>query len=251
MSKGIVYFVDSKDYKYINELEISIESLRRFHENCPPITLFTNHRNINIDDVDVIKVRHNRYKKFTPKTVNHKRGAKPNRILSLMNSPYEHTLYLDSDTFAICPVLNDIFRLLDSFDIAICHAPLMFGYGLQIPSTFPECNCGMMAYRKSTTQTLFKTWLDLYTERMSGHDQSAFRQALFTSDLRIATMPQQFNWRYDGFPIPKRKRPKNKNKLLKIDWWKRIPMPKLIHNKELQKLYAQGKLEKYCSQYAD
>ena len=256
MDKGIVYNVDDPEkpgrgrppFPFIREVKMSVESLRRYHDPCPPITIFTNHKKVNIPDVNLVHFNHEDYKKVTDQTVSYARGSKPNRIMNLIKTPYEYTIYLDSDTFATRPVLDDIFNLLKTFDIAMCHtAAISEAYGREIPSTFPEYNCGLIAYRKSKCQDLLKNWLELYSAQMSGHDQGTFRQALFHSGLRIATMPQQYNWKYLGtLPTPMNERPANKRALVKMDWWKRIPMPRIIHNSDRQKLYAEGKLEKYC-----
>lgn len=259
MEKGLVYFVDDPHCpgqgrdngdKYISEARISISSMRRFHEPCPPITMFTNHSNCNIPDINLIKINHDEYKNVTEiKDVSHARGSKPNRIMSLMNSPYEYSIYLDNDTFAISPVLNDIYRLLDKFDIALCHSGVVpKGYGKDIPSSFPEFNCGLIAFRKSRCMKLFERWLELYTAVMTSHDQGTFRIAIWESNLRIATMPQQYNWKYKGsLPLIDSEKPKTKKQLVKLDWWKRVPMPRIIHSRVVQQLYTEGKLEKYCA----
>lgn len=257
MDKGLIYFIDDPHCpgldrdngdKYLNEASISISSMRRFHTPCPPVTIFTNHNKCKIDNINLIKINHNDYKKVTNKNVSYARGSKPNRIMSLMKSPYEYSIYLDNDTFAIAPVLDDIYRLLENFDIALCHSGAVpKGYGREVPATFPEFNCGLIAFKKSACMGLFERWLELYSATMSGHDQGTFRAAIWESNLRIATMPQQYNWKYKGsLPLVEAEKPKNKKQRVKLDWWKRVPMPRIIHSRVVQKLYAAGKLEKYC-----
>lgn len=256
MNKGLLYFADDPHCpglgrdngdKYIKEASISIGSMRRFHKTCPPVTIFTNHKECNIPNVNLIKIDHEDYKKVTEQDVSYARGSKPNRIMSLMQSPYEYTIYLDNDTFAISPVLDDIYQLLENSDIAMCHSgAIPKGYGREIPATFPELNCGLIAFRKSKCMGLFERWLELYSAGMSGHDQGTFRVAMWESDLKLSVMPQQYNWRYKGsLPLVDSEKPDNKRALVRLDWWKRIPMPRIIHNRKTQQLYAKGKLEKY------
>ena len=258
MDKGLVYVVDDpidlkydKGNKFIKEAKISIESMRRFHKPCPPITIFTNHASCNIKDINLIQTDHDNYLKnidIRGKRITHVRGHKANCIENLMQTPYEYNLHLDSDVFCITPVLNDIFKLLDNFDMAVVHTGVVSPhYDREIPATYPEFNSGVIAYKKSTCMGLFQKWLDLYTAVMSGHDQNTFRVACWESKLRIAVMPQQYNWKYKGsLPLVDSEKPKDKWELMQLDWWKRVAMPKLIHSREQQKLYAEGKLEKYC-----
>jgi hypothetical protein len=131
------------------------------------------------------------------------------RIEILGESPYDRTLHLDTDTY-IARDASVLFTLLDRFDLAIAHDTHRIPVPLDgIPDAFPEFNAGVIAYRTDALRLLLPRWLELH-ERFapatrkdrSGHadgvsyDQPWLRQALYESDLRIATLPPEFNFRF-------------------------------------------------------
>jgi len=66
------------------------------------------------------------------------------KITCLSESPFENTLYLDTDTLVVEPVW-ELFEILEKFDLALTHAPfrastLSIANGLE---SFPECNSGV------------------------------------------------------------------------------------------------------------
>jgi hypothetical protein len=140
------------------------------------------------------------------------------RIDMIGSSPYERTLFLDSDTY-ISGDLSELFSLMDHFDLAAAHAPVRASYQLDaVPDSFPEYNGGVILFRQSpSVRALFSKWADYYRrdldrlrrseirwrrppERMFYHgdlpDQPTLREALYSSDLRIATLPPEYNCRF-------------------------------------------------------
>jgi lipopolysaccharide biosynthesis glycosyltransferase len=124
----------------------------------------------------------------------------------LPQSPYERTIYLDSDTRVVFPI-DDVFDTLDRFDLAACQdfarkrrtmAANVPPYA-EIPYGLPEHNGGVIAYRRSeATEAFFQDWQKLYYEYREatlGQDQPSFRIALWRNDLRILTLPPEFNVR--------------------------------------------------------
>jgi lipopolysaccharide biosynthesis glycosyltransferase len=124
----------------------------------------------------------------------------------LPQSPYERTIYLDSDTKVVFPI-EDVFETLDRFDLAACQdfarkrrtmAANIPAYA-EIPYGFPEHNGGVIAYRRNeATRVFFEDWQRLYNENREathGQDQPSFRIALWRNDLRILTLPPEFNVR--------------------------------------------------------
>jgi hypothetical protein len=135
------------------------------------------------------------------------------KVRTIARSPYQETLFLDSDTFVVDDV-KDLFLLLDRFDIAATHAPYRVVYRVDgLPDCFPELNTGVMLFRRSDeTQRFFERWLEIYREdrartpswlfaggaRWYGRtlpNQASFRRALYESSLRIATLPPEYNCR--------------------------------------------------------
>jgi len=74
------------------------------------------------------------------------------RIDSLLLTPYDRTLYLDSDTYAV-ESPKEVFQLLDYFDICMAKAPLDRS-AVQINSTELTCaephNCGVILFKKTS-----------------------------------------------------------------------------------------------------
>ena len=148
MKKGILYIVFGDNF--IQELKFSAESVKK-HNPDMHITVFSD-REINcefIDDVKTIEVRHMRPK-----------------IDYISQSPYEKTLFLDTDTI-INHSLEDLFGILDKYDIALAHdlarkrkkfTNTIPEYG-EIPYSFSEVNTGVMAFNKNKrVLDLFEGW---------------------------------------------------------------------------------------------
>ena len=90
------------------------------------------------------------------------------RIANMRRSPFERTIYLDTDTYVVEPIL-DVFELLDSYDLALAHAPAYRGLDdPEVPAAFPEFNCGFVAWRASDRvseflaawEATYRAWLE-------------------------------------------------------------------------------------------
>ncbi len=135
------------------------------------------------------------------------------RIANMRRSPFERTIYLDTDTFVVEPIL-DVFELLDHYDLAVAQAP---GYrGLEdpeVPAAFPEFNCGFVAWRSServseflaSWEATYRAWLERdvlkgpyggeHPSRSPIGDQPAFRRCAWQHGMRIATLAPEYNLR--------------------------------------------------------
>jgi hypothetical protein len=119
------------------------------------------------------------------------------KVLPMLNSPFEKTLFLDTDTY-VCSELSELFKILDRFDILACHIPIQGANSIEgIPTSFPELNTGMVAFRKSeATQQFFERWLRLYEEMGHKADQPAFRRALWEDrNIQSYQLPYEYNLR--------------------------------------------------------
>lgn len=112
---------------------------------------------------------------------------------------FKYFLFLDADAFVQKAEAEEVFDLLKHFDIAAAHAhvrisPLAgkLGEDPLVPKCFPEFNTGVIAFKKSS-MTTFEKWLDIYTSEPVKPDQPAFRKAIYTSDLRVATLTPEYN----------------------------------------------------------
>lgn len=67
-------------------------------------------------------------------------------ILSEENFPDDRNLYLDVDTY-VCGEVDELFELLDSFDIGATYGLRPQSEETNIPDSFPELNTGVLVYR--------------------------------------------------------------------------------------------------------
>jgi hypothetical protein len=121
----------------------------------------------------------------------------------------DRILFLDTD-IEVTGDISGVFRLLDRFDIAVAHAPYRYNEdAADIPDAFPEFNVGVVAVRKSPASlALLQAWRAAYLAQPEWwhNDQVAFRRAVWETDVRVATLPPEFNFRparYDGKSVPR------------------------------------------------
>jgi hypothetical protein len=120
----------------------------------------------------------------------------------------DEVIFLDGDTLLLSPV-PDLFESLKFFDLAVAvGVQYLHSRGIKtdiynflppVPLTFPEWNTGVLAVRMSHEFRLFvrewSRWFGLCRERGFGMDQAAFRSVLVHSKLRVATLPNNWNFR--------------------------------------------------------
>ncbi len=135
------------------------------------------------------------------------------RIANMRRSPFERTIYLDTDTYVADEIVH-VLDLLDNYDLAVAQAPAYRGLDdPEVPVAFPEFNCGVVAWRASEQVTAFleswertyREWLggDVLTGRYGGAnpsrsaigDQPAFRRCAWQHRMRVATLPPEYNLR--------------------------------------------------------
>jgi hypothetical protein len=191
MTQGVVYIASGD--RYVEEAVYSAHSLRA-HSPQLPIVLFSDRdvADSPFDEVRIVPTRHHRPK-----------------VDYLSESPFERTLYLDSDTRVVRP-LDEMFALLDRFDMAMAHC---FARRRQqyvekipeyaaIPYSFPEMNSGVILYAMSAgSKNLFAAWREVYYRYQSvtqGWDQPSLRVALWQTQLALATLPVEYNVRSQG-----------------------------------------------------
>lgn len=121
------------------------------------------------------------------------------RIDVLRSARFDRILMLDSDIEILGPI-TDIFDVLDRFDIALAHdqernGTLSFTFWKkELPPAFAQFNGGVIALRKSEKVDRFLLdWSAAVRDHGIGRDQPALREVLWDSDLRIATLPEEYN----------------------------------------------------------
>jgi hypothetical protein len=127
-------------------------------------------------------------------------------ITHLLDTPYEKNIYLDTD-ITLAADISDIYDLLCKFDLAAKHDPKRTERDNiplpDVPAAFPEYNLGVIAYRKCEKMRQFvDRWLQLYDNRDSEsiHDQPFFRKAAYETDIRLSTLPSEYNCQYAAHP---------------------------------------------------
>jgi len=112
-------------------------------------------------------------------------------------SPFDRTLCLDSEIY-IDGEISEVFDVLEQFDIAAARDPDYFSTQLEeVPESFPEYNTGVIAYNTGKKFDKFiSSWWDEYksTKKSArGENQPSFRRALYFSQIRVATLPTEYN----------------------------------------------------------
>ena len=126
------------------------------------------------------------------------------QILNLERSPYRRTVYLDTDIY-VDEDISDLFQLMEYFDIGLAQTATRKAWDVQgVPDCFPEYNSGVMVYKTGERFSEFvSSWRSIhFSERDSEEtmrNQPSLRKALYESDLRIATLPPEYNCRIN-FP---------------------------------------------------
>jgi hypothetical protein len=119
----------------------------------------------------------------------------------LNHSPFEQTLYLDSDV-RVVGGLEDLFRLLERFELAAAHVRYRFSnrrlriWNLDLPRSFPQLNCGVLLYRNSPdVKKLFADWSGAFHANNFKQDQFVFRELLWLSPVRFYVFGPEYNTR--------------------------------------------------------
>lgn len=126
--------------------------------------------------------------------------ARP-KVDLLTETPFEETLYLDNDTIVRAD-LGSLFDLLEKFEICGAHVQLWHRprhnkrWRTDVPSAFPEINCGVLLYRSSErVNAFFNDWSKAFVEAGFSVDQVTFRELLWESDIKFYVFPTQYNKR--------------------------------------------------------
>lgn len=197
MEKGVFYIATGSSY--INEAIKSAKSLKL--HNQLPVTIHSD-EHIETPVFDKTEILPNPQYDFS------------DSLFTFESLPYDRTLFLDTDTYILGDITG-IFSLLNHFDIAVAHNPYR-NYcnkdesNADIPDSFPQFNTGVVAIRKnSATKKMLDEWNRLFYDKYSfnmDYNQPAFREAIYRSDVRIATLPPEYNYyftypSYAGGPV--------------------------------------------------
>lgn len=216
-TRGVIYCCHGNG-KFLAEAIISAKSVNRaspslkiclFHGYSASI--LSSHDTSIFTDIEEIQFPDNMSERFA----GHMKGFL-GKLCAIKDSPYDHTLFLDTDTKIIKPI-DSMFDLLEKFDIGIAPGPMtqkpVNGEDLlnEIPDTFPEVNTGVILYRKTPKMVAFlEEWKvtfltnkdGLYRMHGKGGDQVSLRYLLWSNeDIRMHIfscqgVPNMFNFRW-------------------------------------------------------
>ena len=127
-------------------------------------------------------------------------GVRFAKLQAMPETRFEQTLLLDADLFVLANI-EDVFSVLDRFDIALTHDQFRNGararntWRREFTNAFPQYNSGVVAYRRTEpVLTFFTNWRDAVLTSKARFDQPCLRESLWESDLRIATLPPEYNF---------------------------------------------------------
>lgn len=188
-SRGVLYIATGAPF--LEAARLAAESVRRTNPGLP-IVLF--------GDKEALEKPHivRAFDAVQPIANPHRRS----KVDQLGATPFERTLYLDTDT-RVYADLSGVFALLERFDVALTHAHARnrartnTPWRAALPAAFPQFNGGVIAYRATPPVLRFlDAWRDAFHAAGFRKDQVTLRELLWQSDLRIATLPPEYNVRY-------------------------------------------------------
>ncbi len=188
-SRGIIYVATGK--RFVDEALVSVRSVKKQMPDIS-IALYTDLPELTsappagVDTVFLLENATNSCR---------------DKIRPLVDSPYEKTLFLDTDTY-LCEPVYDVFTMLDRFDIALAQAPDRYQYNLpDLPDCFTELNSGVIAFRKNErVLALLQRWETTFYQMLekdsqSSRDQHSLRDALYRSSVQFFVLPPEYNFR--------------------------------------------------------
>jgi hypothetical protein len=182
---GVLYFAVGD--RFVREAEVSARSLKT---QTPQIqaAIFCNH-----DVTDVFDYRFD---------VDVTGGLKQLKPFVMRHTPFEKTIFLDTDTF-VADSIHEVYDVLDRFELAAAITPywqVTLGGEITkqgVPVAFPKLNSGVIAYRKTrAVEQLLDEWHRMQVVSR-GQDQKNFRRALYASDVRFCVLPPAYNFRLE------------------------------------------------------
>jgi hypothetical protein len=126
------------------------------------------------------------------------------KIRNIRRSPFERTIFLDTDTF-IVDELVQLLHLLERYDMAVAHTAGYRGFAdPEVPAAFYELNTGVMAWRSNErTAAFLADWEETYVawareepfHSAATSDQAAFRRCAWMHELRLLILGPEYNFR--------------------------------------------------------
>lgn len=186
MDSGYLYVANKR--KFLNEAKISAQSIRQ-HSTLPIAIVCTQElatpEVIDFFDEVVINDDLNNYLYLS-------------KILGMQNSPFDNTIFLDSDTF-VCTDISNLFELSNLVDIATtieCKIHTAVLANIEYKNIIPEFNSGVIFFKRNLqTEKLFSDWLQICTDLNIKIDMPGLREAILKNfkDIKFVILPEEYN----------------------------------------------------------
>jgi hypothetical protein len=195
-SYGIFYVAAGE--KYINEACISARSIKNIN-NSLKISIVCNHKPKEADLFDQIIL--------IDEAVTCRNEGLLFKTKYLYNlSPYERTLFVDTDTFFIGDIESG-FAILNYFDVSMTLDPPDSYFPILCSGEKIDCckpvNTGVIFFRKNEINNyFFQEWLRIYTEKLAQNpylresDQTSCTEALMHASSRFYPLSPEWNTRF-------------------------------------------------------
>lgn len=186
MTKGFLYIANRQ--KFIDEAKIAARSLRDFTDL--PIALVctsdlaSQQLGTTFDEVII-----------NDAMLEHVYLAK---VLGLQNSPFDLTIFMDSDCFVAADISN-VFDLGNLVDIATTIEPMLHTAKLEniaYKNLVPEFNSGVIFFRKNKiTDLIFRDWFEACRKHRIGNDMPGLREAILNNfeAVKFVVLPPEYN----------------------------------------------------------
>lgn len=186
--RGVVYCAVGD--RYAEECRNSINSLIETNSSLQ-ITVFSDSvKAFNDDYSGMLHIRLHRDPTF----------SFFDKIFAIRNSPYTEALFLDTDTI-VCSSVDPLFEVLSAFDLGVACETYTPTSRSRTPQCFPEFNTGVIILKphESSVVRFLDDWGALCATTRGlpdapKHDQPAFREALYSSQVRFCTIPSDWNF---------------------------------------------------------
>lgn len=189
-SNGILYVATGK--KFLDLALISYHHLRKVEPEVK-VAIWTDIKNVDeaSEYFPIVKCLENPSYSYNDK------------IDGLAKSPFQKTIFLDSDTIPIRKFSEQVFRALDYYALV---ARSGMGFNLEWERTsYPECltqfNTGVIAFNSSECGSLFNTWKKIRAVKAESHDQPSFRAAILDEKVRVGELSASYNYLDSNFLV--------------------------------------------------
>jgi hypothetical protein len=184
--RGVLYIAFGEKYRH--EVLTSIASLRRFHPHLPCCIITDSEFGELPAHVEVV---------LREPEIEQPFRAKPRY---LRESPFDRTLFLDTDTTVVGAV-EPLFYLLDRFDIGLHMHPHYRTYGTYGRGGYlSTANTGVVLFRRGVdVNEMFDRWLEAFDWEASVvqsriTDDPTLMYAVYDTRVRLVPLPSGMNF---------------------------------------------------------